>query len=1259
MKKHIILSALALAASAMGLQAQDASDIRVYINPGHGSWTPDDRPSTLVGRPAYSRTNTDTLGFFESNTNLQKGFGMLEHLIEAGFTFDRTLNQEGTNATIGAARDMENNIVMSRVKNGPYHDDNGTAKQLGDATPADLYDFNRNLGEICEEVDANMFDYYISIHSNAATEGTNTNYPLFLYRGYDTPAAGQLVPKDFQDTSREMINAAWPYAYANTQAKWTAYSMTNVNKRGDINFYGGSDVGVTGVYGYLGALKHHSPGYLVEGYFHTYQPARHRAMNDDVSRLEGTYYARGLLDYLGLDQQEYGTIYGVVRDLHEKFKDDAYKPNATTSDAYKPLNGVKVVLKKDGTQVAEYTTDNYYNGAFVFSHLAPGKYTIEVEHEQYLPLEAPLEVEVKANVDSYPEVNIVNKDWVPPTVIYENYPDVVVPGTLAADEYEFRQNYVDEAVAELEGKTVRRMIAKGEKLYILAHDQAGAPSIVVYDAAAKTVLANVSVAGTQGSESAVSDIQLTADGVLVATNHSFNQFSNDQVDPGRTRGTNYIYHWENDENGLPTGDPKVLGSSQLSGNFYRATVGATMAYTGTLADGKIVVPAVNASEGVNPHKIFYNLYTVVDGEFASAAINNKPNANLTAESLGEGFTYTTSPLDPDNFVVTSTLRSPGSYEWTNVETNFQLMPAGLADGSTSTAFFRYNKHAYMVTAENTDNQSVGFRLNNVTDGFNKAVSVGLVNTSIPAGQLGAVAASVVAEKDVEENVTAAYLNLYIARDGKISHLTTNGVTVAAHATAMAYDLASAPVDESTAKVTFKASADAVKGTLVLTDAETAEEQRIDLGAVQKGENSVDVNLADLEEGHRYNWAVELASATNPVMGKVYSEKSGNTVRGGVVTITDPTQSAFGKVAVAFGKAEGFDIYDPAQNKLASRIHYHSTGISAVGNFGNASDPFRGSEFNGYAIFPCWGDKANGIIALDLNNHETEPFGLIGGTNDGTGCFVLDGVKMGGGSSGACILGTSPDDMRLYSHAEDVEGKNGDGATENSLWCYELNSDMKAVKAPVQLPNNGFKGQLANKQAELVPYGNGFFAVQNRGAGNNVAGCPGFIYYDATSNAMTFSSHVIPELISVEDAMAIRPDGKMAAVSQYDCISFFNVEWNGATPSFSFVGNIKATNPRYTHMNFDYAGNLHFFCPGDGYSIYAPVRERPVVSVPARAEYALVGGSVGIGDITVDGSDNEAPAVYYNLQGIRMNPSQLAPGIYIRLQGKTSEKVIIK
>ena len=120
MKKILLTSALALAV-AVGASAKTADELRIYINPGHGSWTANDRPCTLVGHGAYSRTNTDTLSFFESNTNLWKAFGLLEDLREYGLKFDPSLNQTGERWQIGAARDMSNNIVMSHVKCGPFH----------------------------------------------------------------------------------------------------------------------------------------------------------------------------------------------------------------------------------------------------------------------------------------------------------------------------------------------------------------------------------------------------------------------------------------------------------------------------------------------------------------------------------------------------------------------------------------------------------------------------------------------------------------------------------------------------------------------------------------------------------------------------------------------------------------------------------------------------------------------------------------------------------------------------------------------------------------------------------------------------------------------------------------------------------------------------------------------------------------------------------------------------------------------------------
>lgn len=50
---------------------------------------------------------------------------------------------------------------------------------------------------------------------------------------------------------------------------------------------------------------------------------------------------------------------------------------------------------------------------------------------------------------------------------------------------------------------------------------------------------------------------------------------------------------------------------------------------------------------------------------------------------------------------------------------------------------------------------------------------------------------------------------------------------------------------------------------------------------------------------------------------------------------------------------------------------------------------------------------------------------------------------------------------------------------------------------------------------------------------------------------------------------------------------------------------------------------------------------------------------GAENISVDAADADAPAVYYNLQGVRMNAENLTPGLYIRRQGSVTTKVLVK
>ena len=130
--KKLILSIFALCCMVMS-----ASAIKVYINAGHGGWGSEDR-----NMPTINYGYGDTLGFWETNTNLWKAFEMETMLKKAGYS-----------------------TVMSRRANGN----------------------DRSLSAIRNEADNSGCDYFISIHSNAGPEGSLTggsgsfaNYPVML-----------------------------------------------------------------------------------------------------------------------------------------------------------------------------------------------------------------------------------------------------------------------------------------------------------------------------------------------------------------------------------------------------------------------------------------------------------------------------------------------------------------------------------------------------------------------------------------------------------------------------------------------------------------------------------------------------------------------------------------------------------------------------------------------------------------------------------------------------------------------------------------------------------------------------------------------------------------------------------------------------------------------------------------------------------------------------------------------------------------------
>ena len=1290
MKKFLSLATVALL--AFGASAQTAKeDVRIYINPGHGSWGPNNRHLATVGHNPISSENPDTTDFYESNTNLRKGLAMLEKLAEYGVPFDRTKNQTNDNPNrIGAALDLSQNIVMSHVKCGPYPYSNVKDETLGYIPDDQQNDFNRTLSTIAAEVDANNFDMFVSIHSNATTNDgvASTNYLYFAYDNKYRVGGGAASAENAEAdaahvaTSIEMSRCGWNHRILDRHTKWSHYDYTMTAAdvaagKGKIGFQN------------LGVLNHTVPGYLVEGYFHSYHPARHRAMNFDVCRLEGVDYARGVADFFGWEKESYGAIYGVVRDKYNKFADDFYKPRSGTSDIYKPINGAIVTLKQGENVIAIDTTDVNYNGAFVFPKVEPGDYTVEFSHPDYnsdiyantnaTTEPAPLAITVKAAVTSYPEAFLIDKNWVAPSVVYVNYPDSLAgkDGFALAEEINIKGSELNGMAEQLADKTVRRTVLHEGLLYVLAIDAEKNPTLVVLDTDDNSVKATVSTAGCEGTHLNLSDIQVTADGYLIGCSKEWNQYSNTEVYTtgdanhtkygyGDVRGECWIYKWEKDENGIPTGEPVKWISTQGTGNWFRAIVGETFAYSGTSQEGMAILSAQTATATAIRTQLV-TVTTDAEGKVVTSESYHQPfldgaAASIENTSLGETYNYVTSPLNDKNYYVVSAGNAPiYECEFTHTDKTNQIsklstdiVPANVPNVN----FFKYAGKSLMVAPEiNADNKVEKVRLIDITDGFAATKEIVLQGNEIEPAEYSYASAHGELDLTIDEVsgiTTKAEIELFLVVDGKANKYTTKGVKQPVYSGVYAYDLNVAN-EEGVAKVSFKLNNKSTNVDLVLTPvegSEATEEVVYNLGALNAGENTYDVDINELQGD--YNWSVVVANktiATGEILTTMNTWGAGTTYyRGGIAVENNPESDNFATTYLGVGRSKGIFLMDPMYQVKEGAPYW-------VGQFntGNASSTFRGALYNDKFYLTDWSDAYPGIWIFDPANPTAINNIFAGATNDGTGKLTIDGVAVGGGSTGVAFTG-SGDDRKMFIYVEDLPT----GNKGNKIYRYDIGAeDTWGAKEPVQFATPSAK--LVNTNTGMLGSAlhNVVFCSQTRNAGQNIASVPAFLIINEDGEEI-FNGADLAETLTgcLGGGMALNADEtKFAIVDGSAAIQVYDVEWTNDVPSFTHATTIPTKDQEICQMAFDYAGNLHCINRKHGYYVHAVPNVARDVETPAKAALVIKGNASGVENVTIEAVDEDAPVEYYNLQGVKVeNPSN---GIFIKVQGKKSEKVYIK
>ena len=1238
-----IISLVALGASA----AVSTSQARIYINPGHGSWGPNNRHMPTVKHGAVNSDNPDTTDFFESNTNLYKCFALFEKLIEYGMPFDRTKNQTNSNPNrIGAALDLsQTNLVMSRVKTGPY-----PYQTVNGVSPDKDNDFHRPLSEIAAECESWNADMFISVHSNANVDGDNINYLYFCLDGYGSDA-------NKNATSTKMSEAGWNHRILDRHTQWSHYD----------NKVGAGTVKIAAQK--LGVLNHSVPGYLVEGYFHTYQPARHRAMNWDVCRVEGTDYARGVADYFGWSKESYGAIYGIVRDKNEQFTHTYYNPKAGSPDVYKPLNNVEVILKNSSGQVVEkYTTDDEYNGAFVFKKVQPGNYTIEFSHSEYKNTvysstsgssATSLAVTVKAAVTSYPTAFLLNKNSISEELSFNN------------------KEQFNGLVSKLSGKTVRRQILRNGKVYALAVNGT-TPYVYVEDIANNSVT-TLGTSAAVGDIYKISDIALTSDNYLVGINKCNQAFG----------GANNVtaYFWANDASGTPQGEASVWWTNNFAGNFNNGIAGESVAYSGTLANGFMVYTGTTTSSGGNTRLV---KATISNGGYTGYIRNNQDGTYIRTGYLGETYNMTLSPRANDQFIFNSAAVQPFEIKLNTTDVGIPTilahLPAVINAGVAGESYFTYGGKSYMVAPAISDGKVSGVKLFNITNGLNKASEIILDGAAIDAVSYSYTSAH-------GEVVNGSDIVLYLIVDGMVHKFSnkqspepepeepevpapTPQTPGAGTANPYAYALKS-ELNETTLKISYSLNANAENVSIVIKDENGGEYDVIEKGAQSKGAYTTDISVSEYDPG-KYEWEVIVDGKEKSAVEEFKAYRFYHPR--GIEVDNNMESASFGNVYITEGQLTTKELYwsgtrgglglyaftadmEPIINPATN--NYSFTGgwtLNQKIGSSNGADFARVRVAEDGRLFVTRMSSAGNYIMYapsfeDLleNNKFTSLFGGL--TLDATTYNYTNasGAFMAASNLGFDVKGSGKN-LKMIALS-----------SNNNHWAYVYGgarTDEYALGTATTLPVPTNIAALTGKytiapQCTNVEYDDrgGVWYCQSRETPNDAQ--PGLVYVDANGQEK------YKDLVDRGGGgIRLSPDGTQIAISSKYAkdgtshFTIYDITWSesGApilTPKCVITHGI-GTN--LYDIAWDLAGNI-YICGNSGeYLKGFSLPRAEAFTTKAAAKYAFDIIASGVEKINAE-EDTEAPVEYYNLNGVKVEkPSN---GVFIKVQGNKSSKVYIK
>ncbi len=1218
----------------------DLSGLKIYVDPGHGSYGDNDRPLATIPYPNLEETGRPEIGvgFYESNTNLWKCEALAEKLRAMGATVDLS------HTTCGGTED------------GTVH--------------------NPYLSVRAREAEQGGYDYFISVHSNAGSSSL-ANYPLLIFRGYtNEPSAGD---------SKDRAIKLWPYMWEAMDAgidpgTRSGYSSSVKYVVGDLSFYGEDNATTSslGYYGHLGVLKHSIPGYLSEGYFHTYQPARHRALNRDYCRMEGIRYYRGIAAYYGLTgaaADSTGYIMGTVKDLNNKMtrsttlSETSFYYQDGSNDQWVPCNGAVVSLYKAGKKIAEYEVDNNYNGIFVFYGLEPGDdYTLDATCAGYKSLagkyKAPLTV--TANETTCPKIFLEEGEDVDPMVYAYNL-DVTHNKSAMTYTFSFDTHTAATSGAlvfyhnnEEVGEIALADVAVGANSYTIAASDF--PSVIgdvltwgvrlsgeaiadwakvyeddIYTRAFCTVdkstesdyFGSIYVIDRKGNNTTANTYK---SGVYVYSSHWLRQNTSPYMggqtfwgSPCRPTvgadGTVYFADWGNAHAGVYVADPAqmdgayttffegTMASSGLVTNNGNAVGGsaACVAVYGTGADTRLLVTNEDAggdllANGVNMYQIGQADGTVLD------TWSNKPTnvyPITIAATAGVDGNYDIHP-DEHGFWLgnksgknENTATSPALqfFDWDGTQ---QFTSVGF-DGLLGGGVFAVKDDMLVMNDYEGAGQFILYQIawsgntptltrkgtyTHNTSGIYRMV-FDYAGNLLVSGEAG-LQIYVLPTADNTTTVPAKHA-LTVIKTAPMDSYATYGRAI------YATDLDVVDNGNKTYTFSFTANENAIATTLLFyADGEligTLEQTE----QAKVGKNSYTISGYDLpgEPEAVLTWGVELVSKPIEAFAKVFEDTTHVLTRAHAAVDAHITSDYMGRIYVTNHPGMNKDnlyVYNAdytlaEEAIMAGQSVWESLGRPAV-------------DSEGYVWIAEYGDKHSGLYVMNPETLTAASF--FDGTQDVNGVWTnSNGVAMGS-SSPSCAIYNGGEQTRLFLLNEDASTDENATLVKSSCNVYKIGTSAGNLHTWSSAPSQVITLKDNNKiNMGIAATSHGVFTSMN--TDSDKAGYRSLMFYDNSGTRQYVSTNSDEITSSIGGGVAVSKDESLLALIGGDSkIVLYDIAWTGDVPTLTHRGTYDCGFAAVGTLGFDYAGNL-VATAGTGYD----VDQRLVVFALPKADNTCV------------------------------------------------------